>query len=194
MSIIQTVDFNVFKQAFKNSNRDSNFTSRGLELLFDLLESLSDSTGENIELDVIGFCCEYSENTLLEFINNYADCQDDYIYAEITHIECYLNEYIDSNFSKIMSDQDIRKKYFSFLENDSIQENDKFIIELMVNHLIDSMNYKEFLKLICDIENDTDYLESIDSIMYDIVTEYLDSAGGLYMISDCRTIVVYQDF
>lgn len=194
MSIVQNVTFNVFQQAFKAFKRDSNFSHLGLQLLFDLLESLSDSTGEDVELDVIGLCCEYSEDTLKAFIGNYADCQDDYNRAEITHIECYLNEYIDSNFSKIMSDQEIRKKYFSFLENDLIQEKDNFIIDLMVSHLIDSMNYREFLNLICNIEDDQDYIESIDNIMYDVVTEYLDNESGLYMISDCRTIVVYQSF
>lgn len=194
MAIVQNVTFNVFQQAFKAYKRDSNFTNVGLQLLFELLESYSDSTGEDVELDVIGLCCEYSENTLLEFIQNYADCQEDYNSAKIVYIECYLNEYIDSNFIKIMSDQEIRKKYFSFLENDQIQDNDKFIIDLMVNNLIDSMNYKEFLNLICDIENDADYIESIVNIMYDVVVEYLDNEAGLYVISDCKTLLVYQDF
>ena len=55
--------------------RPDNFSYAGLKALFEHLESYEDDTGEEIELDVIALCCDYSEMTLEEIIN-------DYIYSE----------------------------------------------------------------------------------------------------------------
>lgn len=50
-----------FERAFADYNRQDNFTYEGLGLLFDYLEEYEDSTGQEIELDVIALCCEYAE-------------------------------------------------------------------------------------------------------------------------------------
>lgn len=57
--IYQTVNFYDFEKAFRDANRLNQFTSTGLEHLFEHLEELADS--EDIELDVIALCCEYTE-------------------------------------------------------------------------------------------------------------------------------------
>ena len=67
----QTVNMYDFERAFKNFDRD-NFSYEGLKALFEYLEEYEDSTGEELELDVIGLCCEYAEyDSLKEFNNDY---------------------------------------------------------------------------------------------------------------------------
>ncbi len=61
-----------FFQAFVDMNRESNFTSDGCTALFKYLEQLGSDTGEEVELDVIALCCEYTE------YENLADLQDSY--------------------------------------------------------------------------------------------------------------------
>ena len=57
-----TVSYYDFRKAFE-SIRPDNFSYDGLKLLFDYFEQYEDDTGEEIELDVIGICCEWSEDT-----------------------------------------------------------------------------------------------------------------------------------
>ena len=70
-----------FEQAFKQADRKENFSYEGLGLLFDYLEEYEESTGTEIELDVIALCCEYSEDTWEDIADNYSidltGCEDD---------------------------------------------------------------------------------------------------------------------
>jgi len=68
------VNFSLFRDAFKNANRDNNFSYSGLRALFDYLESI-ESDGDQIELDVIALCCEYSEMQLSDALDDY-DCDN----------------------------------------------------------------------------------------------------------------------
>ena len=56
----QTVNFSQFTDAFK-AIRPENFSYDGLCALFDYLEDYEDSMGEELELDVIALCCDFSE-------------------------------------------------------------------------------------------------------------------------------------
>jgi hypothetical protein len=49
--------------------RPDNFSYQGLRILFDYLEEYEESTGEEIEFDVIAICCDFSE----ESFENIAD-------------------------------------------------------------------------------------------------------------------------
>ena len=71
-----------FERAFKRYERD-NFSYDGLKALFEYLEEYEDSTGEEVELDVIALCCEYTE---YDSLNEY---NDDYgtKYSEIDAIQ-----------------------------------------------------------------------------------------------------------
>jgi len=60
-----------FRDAFTQANRGSQFSYEGLEVLFDYLEELSDSIGENIELDVVALCCEYAEDSAADIAKYY---------------------------------------------------------------------------------------------------------------------------
>jgi hypothetical protein len=66
----QTIDFTLFKQAFINYNRLNNFPT-GLRELFRYLEEIEEETGEQIELDVVALCCDYSEAKLSEVLKDY---------------------------------------------------------------------------------------------------------------------------
>ena len=80
--MIQTINEYQFADAF-NKIRPDNFTYKGLKALYEYLEDYEDSTGEQIELDVIGLCCDYAEYESLK------DFQEDYSedYESIEEIE-----------------------------------------------------------------------------------------------------------
>ena len=50
-----------FVDALTKTYDNTNFTYNGKVALFEHLEQLSDDIGEDIELDPIALCCEYSE-------------------------------------------------------------------------------------------------------------------------------------
>lgn len=72
MAIVQSID-NVyqFREAFRLAGRGDQFSNEGLEVLFDYLEETSEDIGEPIELDVVGFCCDYNEDTFSDIAANY---------------------------------------------------------------------------------------------------------------------------
>ena len=63
--MIKTVNQWQFIDEFQRTRPD-NFSRLGLLELFDYFEMIEDSTGEQIELDIIAICCEYSEYESLE--------------------------------------------------------------------------------------------------------------------------------
>jgi hypothetical protein len=67
----QTIDQAGFRQAFKASGRENQFTSAALDLLFNYFTDLDQDCGESFELDVIAICCDFVECTLEEFDSNY---------------------------------------------------------------------------------------------------------------------------
>lgn len=67
----QTITFDDFARAFADCGRDGNFTYQGLRVLFDYLEELEQSTGQQIELDVIALCCEYAEQSAEDIAEDY---------------------------------------------------------------------------------------------------------------------------
>lgn len=74
--IKKTVNFSEFCDSFSDSYK-ANFSYQGKRALFDYLEEYSESTGEDIELDTIALCCEYSEYAdLKELQENYNDIKD----------------------------------------------------------------------------------------------------------------------
>lgn len=56
-----TVSFYQFREQFRIQGRESQFSRDALSALFDYIEELESDTGEEIELDVIGLCCDYAE-------------------------------------------------------------------------------------------------------------------------------------
>ena len=62
----ENIGFCRFCDRFDSMDRKDQFTYAGKQALFDYLEQLEEETGQEIELDVIAFCCEYSEYESIE--------------------------------------------------------------------------------------------------------------------------------
>jgi len=73
-----TVTEDMFREAFK-AIRPNNFSHTGLSLLWDDVTECEDGSGEETELDVIAFCCDWSEYpNALEAAQEYgADLDED---------------------------------------------------------------------------------------------------------------------
>lgn len=79
MAIIETIDeslfisrFEDYKRVITKENKNGNFTYKGLRHLFGYIDDLSEDTSENIVLDVIALCCDYSEyGDITEYLNDY---------------------------------------------------------------------------------------------------------------------------
>jgi predicted ArsR family transcriptional regulator len=84
-----------FERAFADADREDQFSYEGLKALFDYLEDYEEQTGEEIELDVIALCCDYSEDTVKAIAANYSidltDCDDEEEQAET------VREYLEDN-------------------------------------------------------------------------------------------------
>ncbi len=77
-----TVSLWEFQDAFTDMNRESNFSYEGQKALFEYLENYEEETDEEIELDVIALCCEFTEYENFEeyqkeYNDNGVDCMDD---------------------------------------------------------------------------------------------------------------------
>lgn len=69
MAIIQTIDTaSQFRDEFHRCGRGNQFSYEGLGILFDYLDDM----GEDVELDVIGLCCEYAEDSWDQITTNYS--------------------------------------------------------------------------------------------------------------------------
>lgn len=88
-----TINLYDFRDAFHRANRGSHFSYDGLAVLFEYFEEYEQSTGEEIELDVIAICCEYAEASPKDIADNYSielddDADDDDIADAVrSHLE-----------------------------------------------------------------------------------------------------------
>ena len=57
----QTINSYEFIDTFRAHGRQTQFSYDGLRALFEYLEEMEDGMGEEMELDVIALCCDYSE-------------------------------------------------------------------------------------------------------------------------------------
>ena len=68
MAIIQTVNQHQIIDIAKAYNHLDNFGYHGWQKLFEYMENLSDEMGEDMELDIVAWCCEYEMcNSIEEF-------------------------------------------------------------------------------------------------------------------------------
>ena len=72
----ETVTIYRFRDAFMQSDTyKNNFSYKGLQALFEYFEELEmEMDGAEFELDVVAFCCDYTEyDSLEDFSNDYSD-------------------------------------------------------------------------------------------------------------------------
>jgi hypothetical protein len=87
-----TISIYDFRDSFQKCGRGDQFSYDGLRVLFEALEQYEDDTGSEVELDVIGLCCEYSEDTPEEIAQNYGiDLEDDG--NELNNVLDYLHDH-----------------------------------------------------------------------------------------------------
>ena len=74
----QTITFNAFVDEFNRfEDRKDQFSYQGKRSLFEYLEYYEEDTGEQIELDIVALCCEFTEyDSLEEFHKNYPEAYD----------------------------------------------------------------------------------------------------------------------
>lgn len=86
--IIQSVNEYDFVEAFKRTGRARQFSRAALIELFHYLDDLSDDV-DDIELDVIALCCEWTEYTAEEFERELGmtidDARDETTVLEVEH-------------------------------------------------------------------------------------------------------------
>lgn len=70
MAITQTVTKYQIVDIATAWNRLDNFGYHGWQKLFDYMEEMSEETGEDIELDIVAWCCDYS---MYESIQDFRD-------------------------------------------------------------------------------------------------------------------------
>ncbi len=56
----QSVNFSAFTSAFHAHNRYDQFGYDALKVIFEHIEEYEQDSGEEVELDVISICCEYT--------------------------------------------------------------------------------------------------------------------------------------
>lgn len=70
-----------FERAFVDADRKENFSYEALGLLFDYIEEYEESTGAEIELDVVAICCDFCEadtdDIIVEYRIDVEDMDDD---------------------------------------------------------------------------------------------------------------------
>lgn len=70
----ETIGFNQFVDRAQTLGRYNQFCGyEGCRLLFDYLCDLEEGLGEEIELDIIGFCCDFDVMTLDEYASEYQE-------------------------------------------------------------------------------------------------------------------------
>jgi len=69
--IYEEVTSSGFHDAFIRMGRKDQFSYEGREALYEYLEEYSETVNEDVKLDVIALCCEYSEEDVEEVLKNY---------------------------------------------------------------------------------------------------------------------------
>jgi hypothetical protein len=79
--MFQRITFADFIDAFRAHGREAQFSYAAKKAMFEYLEELEEETGEQIELDVIGLCCDFQESSVDDIISDYgldaSGCESD---------------------------------------------------------------------------------------------------------------------
>lgn len=107
----QSVNFSAFVDAFIRFDRYGQFGYEALKVIFDYLEQYEDETGQEIELDVISICCDFSAENYTDIAQNYSIDIDGLDEDEAKSV---VIEYIQDNSSYLGEAYDGRLVYQVF--------------------------------------------------------------------------------
>ena len=68
----QSVTFSDFCDAFRAHDRYDQFGYQALRVIFDYLEQYEQNCNEEVELDVVAFCCDYSSEHYKDIADSYS--------------------------------------------------------------------------------------------------------------------------
>ena len=98
----QSVNLYKFERAFVDANRAEQFTYEGKKALFNYLENVEEDTEQEIELDVIALCCEYTEyESVEEYTNEYTPDVDKKDFDSTEDYNEAVKDYIRDNTTLI---------------------------------------------------------------------------------------------
>ena len=96
-----TVNQSEFIDAFHRYDRYKQFGYDALVSLFDYMEQLEEDCGEEMELDVIALCCDYSVDSVADIASNYnidiADMDDDEARSAVLEYLQHNTTVVDEN-------------------------------------------------------------------------------------------------
>ena len=92
----QSISEGQFIEAFDRMDRGNNFSQGGRSFLFEYLCECEEGTGEEIELDVIALCCEWSEYPSIEEAAQEYQCTPSELWDRTTLIEVFPSQDIES--------------------------------------------------------------------------------------------------
>ena len=115
MALIQTVDSSDLYHLACKMARGDNFGYKGWRAIGDYLENLSDDLCENIEIDIIAICCEYSmaesmEEFFMEFDHLHGvDLPEEEAWKELTEEEKLetIEEFLQKNTALVVFKDDL---------------------------------------------------------------------------------------
>lgn len=99
----QTINSYSFRQAFKDAGRESQFSYDALGALFDYFEQYEQDTGEQIELDVVAICCEYTEEGFREIADGYSIAVE----GDAEDLKDAVREYLQDNTTVVSEDRGV---------------------------------------------------------------------------------------
>ena len=88
----QTINEHQFIEGFR-AIRPDQFSIPALRALFAHLEELENDIGEDIEFDVIAFCCDYQELTLEDINREYIEYTGDEPFDNLKDAAVYMEEH-----------------------------------------------------------------------------------------------------
>jgi hypothetical protein len=100
-----TLSLSDFQNAFANSSRKDQFTNAWLESIFNYLSEYEESTGSEIELDIVSICCDFTEYENLEAFHKEHDKEEypDFDSIEYEGVVLYTWSYQDEEAPFVVS-------------------------------------------------------------------------------------------
>lgn len=112
MALIETISASDLYHMACRIDRGHNFGYDGWNAIGEYLEELSDGTGEDYEVDIVGICCDYSmAESVDEFFNEYGKYSsiDPEEWEEMDEEEKLeaIEEYLQDNTSVVICEENL---------------------------------------------------------------------------------------
>lgn len=93
-----TATFSSFVEEFHRMNRYDQFGYKALRIIYDYLEEYEDSTGTEVELDVIAICCDFCVSDWETIAKDYRiDLGDIDVYNDEEEAEKAVIDYLNNH-------------------------------------------------------------------------------------------------